>query len=382
MIATRRLALVLVAAVAGSLVAGVRPAAAFVDKPAPRKVLKPGEGAGAAAAPAPAASMALTGDDAMERLRQRLSERLAGPGGAAATGTLDLQISPRLPSAARHAVAPPRSPVAAAGTGTGAATGAGGAGAGAAVAAGAVAPSAAMAGPARRAAQGTGAAAANWGYEGVVGPAAWGGLRPDFHLCGNGQRQSPIDIRGGLAVELDAVKFDYKPSAFGVIDNGHTVQVNLPPGNAIEVGGRRYELVQFHFHRPSEERIDGRQFEMSLHLVHKDAAGKLAVVAVLLGKGPAHPAVQMVWNNLPLEKHEESRARSTIDPGHLLPADKRYYTYMGSLTTPPCSEGVLWVVMRTPVTLAEEQLELFARIYPMNARPPQPVAGRRIMQSQ
>jgi carbonic anhydrase len=247
-------------------------------------------------------------------------------------------------------------------------------------------PSVAAAPPSRRAAGGHGTPAAHggaaWSYDGVAGPAAWGGLRPDFQLCASGQRQSPIDIRGGLAVELEAVKFDYQPTPFGVIDNGHTVQVNLPPGNAIEVGTRRYELVQFHFHRPSEERIDGRQFELSLHLVHKDAAGKLAVVAVLLGKGPAHPAVQMVWNNLPLEKHEEARARGPIDPAHLLPADKRYFTYMGSLTTPPCSEGVLWVVMRTPVTLADEQLELFSRIYPMNARPVQPVAGRRIMQSQ
>jgi carbonic anhydrase len=120
---------------------------------------------------------------------------------------------------------------------------------------------------------------------------------------------------------------------------------------------------------------------MSLHLVHKDPSGRLAVVAVLLGKGPAHPAVQTVWNNLPLEKLEEAPARAQIDPGHLLPEDRRYFTYMGSLTTPPCSEGVQWVVMRTPVTMTPEQIELFARIYPMNARPAQPVAGRRIMQS-
>jgi carbonic anhydrase len=389
-IAVHRLAIVAAIAAVLGAPAGVRPAMAMVDKPAPRKLAKPGDASPAVQAPAPAASVPLAGDDAMERLRQRLSERLAGPGGAAASGTLDLQIAPRVPAAPRQAVASP-----AAGAAPAPAVAAPPPAAPAALhapahrAAGATAatalPSAAGAAAARRTAHGHAAATGGhgaWGYEGVVGPAAWGGLRPDFHLCGNGQRQSPIDIRGGLAVELDAVRFDYKPTPFGVIDNGHTVQVNLSPGNAIEVGGRRYELVQFHFHRPSEERIDGRQFEMSLHLVHKDAAGKLAVVAVLLGQGPAHPAVQMVWNNLPLERHEEARARSPIDPGHLLPADKSYYTYMGSLTTPPCSEGVLWVVMRTPVTLAAEQLELFARIYPMNARPVQPVAGRRIMQSQ
>ncbi|MCW5632991.1 MAG: carbonic anhydrase family protein [Rubrivivax sp.] len=231
------------------------------------------------------------------------------------------------------------------------------------------------------AAQGAGHVALRWSYEGVAGPAAWGALRPEFNLCANGQRQSPIDIRGGLAVDLEPVHFDYRPSTFAVIDNGHTVQVNLPPGNAIEVGGRRYELQQFHFHRPSEERIDGRQFEMSLHLVHKDADGRLAVVGVLLGRGPAHPVVQAVWNNLPLERHEEAPARGPLDPTLLLPEDRRYYTYMGSLTTPPCSEGVLWVVMRTPVTVTAEQVELFSRLYPMNARPAQSIAGRRILQS-
>jgi carbonic anhydrase len=167
-----------------------------------------------------------------------------------------------------------------------------------------------------------------------------------------------------------------------VLDNGHTVQVNVAPGNAIEVGGRRYELQQFHFHRPSEERIDGRQFEMSAHLVHRDGEGRLAVVAVLLDAGPAQPVVQTVWNNLPLEKHEEAPARVLLDPGALLPADRRYYTYMGSLTTPPCSEGVRWVVMRSPVAAAPEQIELFGRIYPMNARPLQSAGGRRILQSE
>ena len=221
----------------------------------------------------------------------------------------------------------------------------------------------------------------HWGYEGAGGPNAWGSLRSEFAQCAAGQRQSPIDIRDGLAVDLDPVRFDYQPSRFSVVDNGHTVQANIAPGNAIEVGSRRYELVQLHFHRPSEERIDGRQFEMSVHLVHKDAQGRLVVVAVLLEKGPAQPVVQSVWNNLPLEKKEEVAARAMLDPAGLLPADRRYYTYMGSLTTPPCSEGVQWVVMRAPMTAAAEQIELFTRIYPMNARPLQSAAGRRILQS-
>ena len=223
--------------------------------------------------------------------------------------------------------------------------------------------------------------AAHWDYTGPAGPQTWGGLKPEFSLCGSGQRQSPIDIRAGLAVDLEPVRFDYQSSRFSVIDNGHTVQANMAPGNAIELGGNRFELQQLHFHRPSEERIDGRQFEMSVHLVHRDNQGKLAVVTLLLEKGPAQPAVQKVWNNLPLEKNQDVPARVALDLNEMLPADQRYYTYMGSLTTPPCTEGVQWVVMRQPVTVAPEQIELFARIYPMNARPVQQASGRRILQS-
>ena len=206
-------------------------------------------------------------------------------------------------------------------------------------------------------------------------------MRAEFTLCSSGQRQSPIDIREGIAVDLEPIRFSYQTSGFGVVDNGHTVQVNVAPGNFIEIAGRRFELQQFHFHRPSEERIDGRQFDMVAHLVHKDVEGKLAVVAVLLDRGSVQPVVQTVWNNLPLEKHQEAKARVTIDLSQLLPADRRYYTYMGSLTTPPCSEGVQWVVMRHPVAVSQEQLDIFARMYPMNARPLQAASGRRIMQS-
>jgi carbonic anhydrase len=222
---------------------------------------------------------------------------------------------------------------------------------------------------------------AHWAYNGTGGPQAWSSLKPEFAACATGQRQSPIDIRGGLSVDLEPVRFEYQSSRFAVVDNGHTVQVNLPQGNAIEVGGKRYELLQFHFHRPSEERIDGRQFEMSLHLVHKNDQGQLAVVGLLFDKGQANAVMQQVWNNLPLEKNEEMQAGSTMELADLLPNDRRYFTYMGSLTTPPCSEGVKWIVMRQPVTLTKEQIDIFARMYPMNARPIQSASGRRIMQS-
>jgi carbonic anhydrase len=221
----------------------------------------------------------------------------------------------------------------------------------------------------------------HWDYAGNAGPDAWGGLRPEFGKCASGQRQSPIDIRGGIAVDLEPIRFDYRPSAFSVIDNGHTVQVNVEPGNSITITGRRYELVQFHFHRPSEERIDGRQYDMVVHLVHKDVDGRIAVVAVLLDRGSAQAIVQTVWNNLPLEKGDEVRGGSRIDLAQLLPTDRRYYTYMGSLTTPPCSEGVLWMVLKQPVPISMEQLAIFARLYPMNARPIQQADGRLIKES-
>ena len=223
--------------------------------------------------------------------------------------------------------------------------------------------------------------AAHWSYAGDGGPADWGMLKPEFATCASGSRQSPIDIRSGVKVDLEPIQFDYRPSAFGVIDNGHTIQVNVGGGNAIEVQGRRYDLVQFHFHRPSEERINGRQFDMVAHLVHKDPEGRLAVVAVLLDRGTAQPLIQTVWNNLPLEKGAEVSVRGDIDMTQLLPADRRYYTYMGSLTTPPCSEGVLWLVLQSPVPIAQEQIGVFTKLYPMNARPVQQASGRLIKQS-
>lgn len=222
----------------------------------------------------------------------------------------------------------------------------------------------------------------HWAYSGATGPENWGQLKPEFRQCMLGKRQSPIDIRDGIPVELDPIAFDYRPTAFRVIDNGHTVQVNVDAGNGITVSGRRYELVQFHFHRPSEERINGRQFDMSAHLVHKDPEGRLAVVAVLLNAGPANPVVQQVWNNLPLEKSLEQAAMQPIDLNRLLPEARHYYTYMGSLTTPPCSEGVLWLVMKQPAGVSREQVQVFSRLYPMNARPVQAASGRLIKDGQ
>jgi carbonic anhydrase len=166
-----------------------------------------------------------------------------------------------------------------------------------------------------------------------------------------------------------------------VIDNGRTIQVNMHGGNFIHVSGRSFELQQFHFHRPSEERINGKGFEMVAHLVHKDRDGKLAVVAVLIEPGKPNSIVQAVWNNLPLERNMLVKAINHMDLTQLLPTRNDYYTYMGSLTTPPCSEGVLWLVMKEPIEISSEQLLIFSRLYPMNARPLQRTSGRMIKES-
>ena len=296
--------------------------------------------------------------DPLDRVRERLAEKLGAQKAPDAPSPNVLRVATRPSAEATHAVAPPRPRRVAAGHGASTAQPAAG-----------------------HAAAAPGAHAPHWDYQGVAGPESWGALQAEFSKCSVGTRQSPIDIRDGVRVQLDPVQFDYRPTGFRVLDNGHTVQVNVGSGNSIEVLGRRYDLVQFHFHRPSEERINGRLFDMVAHLVHKDIDGRLAVVAVLLDRGSAQPIVQTIWNNLPLEKGEEVAAKTAIDLNALLPADKSYYTYMGSLTTPPCSEGVLWMVMKNPVPISAEQIGIFARLYPMNARPIQQVSGRLIKES-
>ena len=221
----------------------------------------------------------------------------------------------------------------------------------------------------------------HWDYDGEFGPENWGKINPAWAQCGKGSRQSPIDIRDGMKVNLDEIDFDYRPSTFSEIDNGHTVQVNVAAGNFINVGAERYELVQFHFHRPSEERINGKGTEMVIHLVHRGLGGKLAVVAVLLERGKGNDAIQIVWNNIPLEKGQLGAPGLELDPLELLPNRREYYTYMGSLTTPPCTENVLWLVMKQPMTASPAQMALFSRLYPLNARPVQASEGRMVKES-
>jgi len=344
-------------------------AAAAAASAAPAKAEPAGHGKAEPAAhgkaePAPAEKAApamakAAPTDPLDRVRERLAEKLGAHAAPNAGSPNVLRVATRA-NTTEHGAAPaprPRRPAAV------------------------LAEQMAAAGHGAADAAAPAAHAPHWDYQGLGGPESWGKLQAEFSKCSVGTRQSPIDIRDGVKVQLDPVQFDYKPSGFRVLDNGHTVQVNVASGNSIEVLGRRYDLVQFHFHRPSEERINGRQFDMVAHLVHKDIDGRLAVVAVLLDRGSIQPVVQTVWNNLPLEKGEDVAAKVALDLNALLPADRSYFTYMGSLTTPPCSEGVLWMVMKNPVPISAEQINIFARLYPMNARPIQQVSGRLIKES-
>lgn len=211
----------------------------------------------------------------------------------------------------------------------------------------------------------------HWGYEGKNdGPNQWSKLKSDWAVCAEGKRQSPIDIRGTIPADLEPIKFDYKAVPLSLIDNGHTVQVNAIGSGNISIGGESFELVQFHFHHPSEEKFNGKSFDMVVHLVHKSATGKLAVVAIpLQGSKKENKLLRVLWSNLPLEQMKPTTpADLTIDPSLLLPKQRGYYTYMGSLTTPPCTEGVLWLVLNTPLAVSHEQISSFSKIYKMNAR--------------
>lgn len=217
-----------------------------------------------------------------------------------------------------------------------------------------------------------------WSYEGEGAPANWGKLRSDYVTCDSGKRQSPIDIRDSINVDLEQIRFDYKPTLFRIVDTGHTVEVHVGEGSTLSVMGKQYELVQLHFHRPSEERINGKVYDMSVHLVHRSLEGQLAYLAVLLEKGGEHPLIQTLWNNLPLEVGQELVPEVSIDLNGLLPENRTYWTYMGSLTTPPCTENVLWLVLKQPLQVSPEQVAIFSRLYRNNVRPLQPANNRLI----
>ncbi|AGX88624.1 carbonic anhydrase [Candidatus Symbiobacter mobilis CR] len=225
----------------------------------------------------------------------------------------------------------------------------------------------------------------HWSYSGDTGPHAWGRLKPEFATCATGKRQAPINIETSstLLGPAEPLQFDYHPSGGTVTNNGHSIQVDVYGENILVVRGVAYRLIQFHFHAPSEEQINFRSFPMVAHLVHKSADDRLAVIAVLLDQGTANPLIDKVWTYMPLDMGDTVRMpQDIVDVNELLPKDRRYYQFLGSLTTPPCTEGVLWMVLKQATTLSREQIRMFQQLYPQNARPVQPLNGRVVRDAQ
>jgi carbonic anhydrase len=224
--------------------------------------------------------------------------------------------------------------------------------------------------------------APHWSYEGQTGPSHWGDLSVDYAPCKIGHRQSPIDIEAAQKTNLPAIQFDYKAAPLHIIDNGHTIMINYAPGSSIKVGDKRYELKQFHFHRPSEERIKGKRYDMVVHLVHVASDGSTAVVAVLLQQGADNALIDELWADVPKEKNKEGFLDSVqINVANLLPADRGYYTFAGSLTTPPCTENVTWYVLKHPLTLSAAEISEYSKLYRDDARPTQPSYDRAVRES-
>src|SRR5579862_231330 len=234
--------------------------------------------------------------------------------------------------------------------------------------------------------QGAGMWQTRWEYEGPKGPEHWAELDPDYAAC-NGKQQSPIDIQETVKADLPPLKFDFKSGPLKyLINNGYTVRVNYhgPENeNFLSVGDARYQLTQFHFHRPSEDQIRGKVHDMVAHFVFASSDKKLAAVTVFLKAGAANSTMQQIWDYMPMTEGPEHEIPGVqLNPAGLLPNDIGYYTYMGSLTAPPCTEGVVWFVLKTPVEISAEQIAKFAELYPHDVRPIQPLNGRLVQESQ
>jgi carbonic anhydrase len=213
--------------------------------------------------------------------------------------------------------------------------------------------------------------APHWTYEGVEGPEHWGALAESFASCSSGQQQSPIDIPASIASgELSALSFDYAAAPATILDNGHTVQVNLMEGaNELSISGETYSLAQFHFHARSEHTIAGQTKPLEMHLVHRSAAGGLAVVGLFLDIGAANEALSSIFDTMGSATDEPSELHVEVDPSLLLPSSRDGWTYSGSLTTPPCTEGVKWHVMASSLEVSESQLGAFTARHPTSYRP-------------
>jgi carbonic anhydrase len=226
----------------------------------------------------------------------------------------------------------------------------------------------------------TGASSLHWSYDGATGPAEWGTLDSTYAACADGTKQSPIDLSGAKGSDLPDLVFHYEPATGSIVDNGHTIQVDVKAGDTVTTDTGTFTLAQFHFHGPSEHTIAGKSFPLEVHFVHKDAAGKLAVVGVLVAEGAANPAFDALIASLPGDANKPTTLAAPIDISAMLPAIQATYRYTGSLTTPPCTEGVSWNVMAQPITMSKAQITALTGAFEEpNNRPTQKLGSRPLL---
>ena len=219
----------------------------------------------------------------------------------------------------------------------------------------------------------------HWEYSGEAGPDNWAKLSPEFSACA-GKNQSPINLAGFIEAELDPITFNYKVGSSEILNNGHTVQINAVPGSSITIDGIQFDLKQFHFHAPSENLINGKSYPLEAHLVHADKNGNLAVIAVMFTEGEKNSGLEKAWAQMPQESGGKQALTSGVSAQEILPSHRNYYRFNGSLTTPPCSEGVRWLVMKHTISASKEQIEKFAHAmrHPNN-RPVQQANARPVL---
>lgn len=216
-----------------------------------------------------------------------------------------------------------------------------------------------------------------WTYEGETGPSHWGELSPEFKTCQLGLEQTPIDLKSPIAAELGkAVDVAYQTRRFRIVNNGHTIQINVEPGSRCTIAGEQYDLQQYHFHHPSEHLLAGKGFDLECHFVHRAASGKLAVLGVFVTPGAENATLKRVFDAMPTEEGRERYVATPVNPADLLPRGIGCFRYMGSLTTPPCTEGLIWTVFKNAIEASPAQIRQFAALFPNNARPLQELNRR------
>ena len=225
----------------------------------------------------------------------------------------------------------------------------------------------------------SGAAASDWGYDGPLGPDHWSALSSDYAICAHGTFQSPINIVPDITADMAEIVFDYGSLPVEVTNNGHTLVTKGGPHDRVRIEDTDWRLLQFHFHTPGEHLIAGQDFAMELHFVHQAADGRFAVIGVMIAEGPANPAIAALWDAAPYDHGVTNGGPAVIALRDLLPVDRRYMRFVGSLTTPPCTEGIAWHMMMTPITASADQIAAFRSVFPNETRPIQPRNGRLVV---